>query len=167
MKPTTLCFALPCSWVGTCLQHKYETRSSRSPIYHSVLPPLRKTYHSEQSYCKRLTSTYNAHEHIRRLTAASILLAMPPRLIIPANDPRRYSSLSDDAGQSSSSSSGRKTPQLRPTSWINYQHEKQRSSELKKARTEEERRLNVPHIKSETPMIEWTSAFFRKLFRRK
>lgn len=62
---------------------------------------------------------------------------------------------------------GRRTSQLRPKSWINYQKERQRSQELKRAREEEDKRQHAGKlVKSETPMIEWTSAFFRKLFRR-
>lgn len=90
---------------------------------------------------------------------------MPPKLTIPFTD-RRASS--DDALQSTRDTTGKRTSQIRPKSWVNYQHERQRSQQLKMAKAEEEEREREgKEVKSEMPMIEWTSAFFRRLFRRR
>lgn len=86
---------------------------------------------------------------------------MAPTLVIPTRDSQV---LGDDSIETTSA---RRTSQLRPTSWINYQNERQRSQELKRARKEEDAgQKQGKDIKSETPMIEWTSAFFKKIFRR-
>ena len=95
-------------------------------------------------------------------TSAGHKLTMPPKLTILSTD-RRASS--DDALQGTTS---RRTSQIRPKSWVNYQHERQRSQQLKMARAEEEEREREGReVKTEMPMIEWTSALFRRLFRRR
>lgn len=85
---------------------------------------------------------------------------MPPKLTLVT--PNSHEALSDPV----EAATGRRTSQLRPTSWINYQNEKQRSQELKRAKREEEDRNMSQNVNSETPMIDKTSAFFRRLFRR-
>lgn len=88
-------------------------------------------------------------------------LAMPPRLTIPTRDSQL---IRDDPVEAAT---GRRSSSLRPTSWIIHQHEKQRSQELQRAWKEQEERQNGgKEVQSETPMIEWTGAFFRRLFRR-
>lgn len=88
-------------------------------------------------------------------------LTMALTLVIPKRDSQILGSDSDQSATS------QRTPRLRPTSWVNAQHEKQRSQELKRAKKEEEERQRVAtEVKSETPMIDWTSALFRKVFRR-